>query len=148
MILALDTNSTIDYYLKEDTEKTVKFKLAPLDSYLKLHVEKEIKNEFKSDGQKFADITNPDREYSDTDIVYIAYVYMKYAEYGLRGWENFQHADGTPAEYKMVDISIPLVGKRSIISKESLKAFSVERLIELGRKVLELSNVSPEEKKT
>jgi hypothetical protein len=134
MLIAINPNITKLYSLTEDTageEKTV-FTLGVLDSLTRAYID-----------DKHLEITK-DLSVNDTAI---HDKYVDFVRFGLRGWTFFKDKDGQEIKCETQEVTIPRLGKRTVISDASLQQLDLKWIVELGLEIILINRISKEESK-
>lgn len=138
MLKAFDVNQIRRYSLKGDTgENPTVFLLGVIDSRLFYF----LRDRSKSFGLN----TQGDDAPATINLELDQYSY-KVVKYGLRGWENFEHADGSPVKFATRNESIPGVGPRTGLTDQALD-FLKPYIKELAEEILKDNEVSEQDEK-
>lgn len=128
MLVTLDLSTTQEYSCKNDTAepKTI-FELGIFDSFVAMRIQHLMAVKTKQVSQSY--------ETDITDLVFEA------VRYGLRGVKNCK------IPFETEEVSVPNVGKRTVVSAEFLKQLNPECLVELYGELLNVNFVSEADKK-
>ena len=138
-IIAINPNKTINYSLITDTdEDKVIFHLGVIDSLVRSYIDDthlEVRRAYEDKQDvKFEDVALHDK-------------YLNFVRFGLKGWDNFKDASGAIVPFKTVETTFPRLGKRTVVSDESLIMLELTYLIELGIRIVNINTVKAEDVK-
>lgn len=129
-LIAISPDAVVDYSLVQDTseDKTI-FKIGQIDSITRAYID--------------------DQHYSFKDLsdTQIHTKFLDVVRFGLKGWSNFKDKDGFEVEFKTEEKIYPILGKRIIVSDESIKRLSLNSIVELGFKIISENTFSDQDKK-
>jgi hypothetical protein len=108
MLVAINSDSVIEYSLVSDTSdnKTV-FQIGTLDAFTRAYLD-----------DSHTVIKRESGDYEDTSV---HNKYIQIVKHGLRGWKNFNDAQGNAVEFKTEEVNIPRLGKRTVATDQTIK---------------------------
>lgn len=130
MQIFLQKDATRQYHLKEDTDKEYVWVLRPIDSLTMMYLSEISQNIKDKDAGKTQSMIN-------------------FLKHGLKACHK-KNGDGSYATENLLSVQeedIPFLGKRMVVSVESLSTLSVQVLSELLEQVLQDNIVTDEERK-
>lgn len=140
------TPTEVDYNLITDVDKIVTFKIKTLDSMLKLHIDKVIRQELKKDGLTLTGVINLPEE-DELKSVYLGLIYSVYCKYGLSGWSGMKNDKGEEVQFKTEKEVASFAGEIVCASKESLSGLKQTWITELGSQIFSLNFLTKTEEK-
>ena len=136
-IIAININKVVPFSLLSDSgdNKTV-FNLGVIDSLTRSYIDDQHLELRKKDNgdPKLEDIAIHDK-------------YVQFVRFGLRGWENFKDAEGKDVPFETVEVVIPRLGKKTVVSEDCLKKLELMNIVELGIQILNINHVKAEDQK-
>ena len=109
-IIAINPNRVVPYSLLTDNgdTKTV-FHLGVIDSLSRAYLDDQhLELRKKDNDNKLEDIAIHDK-------------YVWFVRFGLRGWENFKDENGADVPFETEEITIPRLGKKTVVKEECMK---------------------------
>jgi hypothetical protein len=133
MSIAFNRNATREYVLKSDTSETKTiFVLGLFDLFVHAKLVRELPT---TDTEKFNLIEHPEFMF---DLL----------RHGLRGWKNLVDESGQLVEFKTDEKEVSGVGKRTIVSDDSLLQLNLLQAVEIAMEVIKDNFLSSLEKKS
>jgi hypothetical protein len=122
-LIAQDINHVREYSLMEDTsdDKTI-FLIGVIDTSARAYID-DTHSIYKKDSAELDDVALHNK-------------YIQFVRFGLKGWKNLKTTDGNEAEFKTVEELFPRIGKRIVISNDSLNYLPLKAIIELGIQIV------------
>ena len=135
----INLHSIEKYSLESDKKppKTV-FILGPIDAPLMAAIDDE------QTFYKF-DRARPDAETGM--VIRLNQRYVEFVRYGLKGWENYQDAEGKVIDYASQEYAVDGVGIRLGLKDALLRAMSLEDIAELAGRIKILNKLTKEQEK-
>ena len=139
MIIALDINEVRPYTLESDTTepKTV-FQVGVLDGVLLSAIE---------DSQTQFGVSNTGDKGSPDISVNLHGKNVEAVKFGLKGWENFKDKNGNDVLFTTQNYTVPRVGVRAGVSRDSLSRLNKDVIAELATEILKASSFDKEQEK-
>ena len=139
-IIPFNPNYTWPYSLKRDTDNPTVFLLGPLDGALRAHLDD---NNIgfsmnQAGGDKLADINWKNNQRN-----------LQIVRFGVRGWENFNDANGKPLECELQSIPVPGIdgGNRKGLTLRSFNLIDPNDYAELANAIMAGNRLTAEESK-
>ena len=123
-LIPINCEAIHDYSLNSDEgpDKTI-FKIGVLDSFVRAYID-DSHSTFKKDTESlFDDVGIHDK-------------YLQFVRFGLKGWSNFKDSEGKDVPFEITEIDVPRIGKRKVVSDESMKKLDLKWTIEIGLEVV------------
>ena len=137
MALAVNPSYTEDFILPSDLSSSAStvWHIGVLDTLLRVHIDDEHTN-----------ITSLLKgvRMSDADM---HHKYLDMVRFGLRGWENFKDASGTPIAFMAQPVDVPKVGIRMAVTDECLNRIDIVDVMLIGRRIAAINNLTKEQRK-
>jgi hypothetical protein len=73
--------------------------------------------------------------------------YLEFVRLGLKGWENLCDINLKPIEFKTEEKIYPGLGKRIVVSEDSLNKLRLIHIIEIGIQIVRDNTINSEDKK-
>ena len=130
-LIAINPEHVFEYSLEQDKseDKTI-FILGVIDSLTRAYIDDV--NSIKSEDGTVSDSAVHNK-------------YIQFVKFGLRGWRNLKDKDGKEIEFKTVEQTFSRLGKRTVVSDESIKALDLLWIIELGLHIVAHNKLSRDE---
>lgn len=129
-VIAVNVNEVREYSLLEDNgdNKTI-FNLGQFDTFVRSYLSAKI-NKIQTDGG---------------DINEWSYDVLRF---GLKGWKNLKHADGTDVVFSTTKVKVPGTTEKEVVSDECIALLKYEWVEELSLDIYKNNWLSAEQKKT
>ncbi len=135
MVIAIDINAIKEYSLKDDISdnKTI-FLIGQIDSITRSYVDDE------NALYDFKDKDEPVKTKFNTKLIDII-------RFGVKGWKNFKDVAGFDVEFKTEEKTFPIIGKRTVMSDESISRIPSKYILELSIEIITNNTLTEEDKK-
>ena len=133
-MIAVDPNETREFTLPGETEPV--FLIGVIDSILRAYIDDrhmKINREGKTVGLDHVGLTDK---------------YIDFVRYGLRGWKGVKDKTGKEVEFGVEEISISGVGKRPVVTDETLKRLPLRVIVLIGLEIIKDNVVSENQAKS